>query len=82
MSLYTNLAVFLTLFKGGGGQTNFKTRTNWPRQVRELILDSDSCSQGFGGRPSGSQGVKRQNFRVPGGSGVRLQGPKGSGVVL
>ena len=35
------------------------TRTNWPRQVRELILDSDSWSQG----------VKGQAFRVPGGQG-------------
>ena len=23
-----------------------KTRTNWPREVRELIIDSDSWSQG------------------------------------
>ena len=48
------------------------TRTNWPRQVRELILDSDSWSQG----------VKGQAFRVPGGQGAGLQGPRGSGVGL
>ena len=36
-----------------------ETRTNWPRQVCELILDSDSWSQG----------VKGQAFRVPGGQG-------------
>ena len=44
------------------------TRTNWPRHVRELILDSGSRS-GVG-------------FQGPRGSGVGLQGPKGSGVVL
>ena len=26
-----------------------KTRTNWPRKVRELILDSDPWSQGVKG---------------------------------
>ena len=41
---------------------SFATRTNWPRKVRELILDSDSWSQGVKG---------------PRGSGVGLQGPKG-----
>ena len=49
-----------------------ETRTNWPRQVRELILDSNSWSQG-------GQGAGLQS---PRGSGVGLQGPKGSGVVL
>ena len=49
---------------------NVSTRTNWPRsrKVRELILDSDSWSQG----------VKGQAFRVPGGEGVGLQGLMGS----
>ena len=61
------------------------TRTNWPRKVRELILDSDSWSQGFPGvglqgptesrdRPADYKGVKGWAYRVPGGQGVGLQG--------
>ena len=45
-----------------------KTRTNWPRKVRELILDSDSRAQG----------VKGYAFRVPGGQWVGFHGPRGS----
>ena len=30
------------------------------------------------GRPIGSQGVKGQAYRVPGGQGVGLEGPRGS----
>ena len=41
-----------------------QTRSNWPRQVLELILDSDS----------GSQEVKGKAPRVPGGQGVGLMG--------
>ena len=55
-----------------------KTRTNWPRQVRELILNSDSWSQGVKGRPTGTQGGKGYAYRVSGGQGVGLQGPVGS----
>ena len=40
------------------------TRTNWPRKVRELNLDSDS------------QGVQGYAFRVPGGQGVGFHGPR------
>ena len=45
-----------------------KTRTNWPRKVRELILDSDSWSQG----------VKGYAFWVPGGQRVGFHGRRGS----
>ena len=45
-----------------------KTRTNWPRKVRELILDSDSRAQG----------VKGYAFRVPGGQRVGFHGRRGS----
>ena len=41
-----------------------QTRTNWPRKVRELILDSDSRSQG----------VKGYAFRVPEGQRVGFHG--------
>ena len=56
-----------------------KTRINWPRKVRESILDSDSLSQG----------VMGWAYRVPGGQDaglrgqrVNLQGPRMSGVTL
>ena len=39
-----------------------KTRTNWPRKVRELILDSDPWSQGVKGGPTGSQGLRVSGF--------------------
>ena len=45
-----------------------ETRTNWPRKVRELILDSDSRAQG----------VKGYAFRVPGGQRVGFHGRTGS----
>ena len=48
---------------------SLKTRTNWPRQVRELILDSNSWSKG----------VKGQAFRVPGGQGQAFRVPRGQG---
>ena len=47
---------------------SFATRTNWPRKVRELILDSDSWSQG----------VKGYAFRVPGGQRVGFHSLRGS----
>ena len=47
---------------------NEQTRTNWPRKVRELILDSDSRAQG----------VKGYAFRVPGGQRVGFHGRRGS----
>ena len=43
-----------------------ETRTNWPRKVCELILDSDSRSQG----------VKGHVFRVPGSHGVGFHCPR------
>ena len=62
-----------------------KTRTNWPRKVRELIPDFDSRSQKVGLRVPGSQGVGLQGPRVSrgnptGSQGVRvgLQGSRGS----
>ena len=45
-----------------------ETRTNWPRKVRELILDSDLRAQG----------VKGYAFRVPGGQRVGFHGRRGS----
>ena len=55
---------------GWGGEPQYanKTRTNWPRKVRELILDSDSWAQG----------VKGYAFWVPGGQRVGFHGRRGS----
>ena len=60
------------------GSPNTKTRTNWPRKVRKLILDWDSRSKGVKGYASGSLGVKGLAFTVPEGQGVGFQGPRGS----
>ena len=62
-----------------------KTRINWPRKVRESILDSDSLSQGVmgwayrvpGGQDAGLRG-QRVNLQGPRMSGVGPQGPRGS----
>ena len=60
--------------EGGAGRclrsalSNFSKVSNWPTQVRELILDSES----------GSQGVKGKAERRPGDQGVGLQDPRGS----
>ena len=59
---------------------SIKTRTNWPRKVRELVLDSDSQSQGSRGRPTGSQEVKGEDLQGPlrsRGGPIGSQGVKG-----
>ena len=52
------------------GPIIIQTRTNWPRKVRELILDSDSQSQGVKGYAF--------TFRVPGDQRVGFHGRRGS----
>ena len=45
---------------------------------REFPLTPATGCRGVKGRPTGSQGVKGKAYRVPGGQGVGLQGPRGS----
>ena len=64
--------------EGGAGRclrsalSNFSKVSNWPTQVRELILDSES----------GSQGVKGWAYRIQRGQGVGILCSWGQGVGL
>ena len=74
-SLFLNLAkqLFLNVPRGGvSGLGNItKTRTNWPRKVRELILNSDSGS-GYQ-----VQGGKEWAYRITGSQGGKHTWSKG-----